>query len=804
MILRTQSRCRLLAVLAGLASLLTPQDAVADSLYAANYGNSTIEKFTPAGASSLFANTFLAAPIGLAFDSAGNLYVTNNGSFIEKLTPGGSSSTFANTHLLGAFGLAFDGAGNLYAANVVGNTIAKFTPEGVGSVFASTGLNGPKGLAVDRAGNVYAANSGNDTIVKFTPEGVGSVFASVGLHNAYGLAFDSVGNLYAVNANDATVEKFTPNGVATLFASTGSNNALGLAIDSGDNVYVSNFSNNTIQKITPAGVGAPFANTGLSWPTGLAFRPRPITLSKLLDTTATAIPGGTGNFTSLRSPTFPADAGQPSVGGGGVAFVGAGAGGQQGIYHAAIPSDPVIPSDPIKLADLNTAIPDGTGNFTGFFPQLSTHGGATALLANGAEGQQGVYVLAVGPPIVPGDPASGIGPPIRLADLNTALPEGTGNFTSFPLVSPTVSNGHVAFRGAGSAGQDGIYVLQIGPPIVPGGPATSNGPPIRVADLNTAIPAGAGNFTGFTGSPAVSGENLAFVATGAGSQQGVYRVLQIGPPIFPGGPASIIGPPIKVADTATAMPGSADSFQFFQSVSMDRSVVSAALAFVGGGTVGGVPMKGVYTAIAGPPIKVADSATLIPAGSGMFSDFGAVAFDPDAAGNPITAFLGFGSAGQQGIYAHFEGALRKVVDLVDVLDGKTPVSFTLGTSGLDLGKLTFTATFSDGSEGLYSSALPLVMPADFDEDGDVDADDLASWRSGFGTSGNATHLQGDANRDLSVDGGDFLAWQRQLGSGATVAALSIVPEPPTTLLILGCAAVGMLSRRRRCQDARSA
>jgi hypothetical protein len=43
-----------------------------------------------------------------------------------------------------------------------------------------------------------------------------------------------------------------------------------------------------------------------------------------------------------------------------------------------------------------------------------------------------------------------------VANLNTAIPEGSGKLTGFGLTS--VSDGHVAFNGYGS-GQDGIYAM---------------------------------------------------------------------------------------------------------------------------------------------------------------------------------------------------------------------------------------------------------------------------------------------------------------------------------------------------------
>src|SRR5439155_871834 len=83
----------------------------------------------PTGAASVFATNGLNLPRGLAFDAAGNLYVANYGdNTIEKFTPGGVGSVFASTGLSSPIGLAFDAAGNLYAANSGDNTIEKFTP----------------------------------------------------------------------------------------------------------------------------------------------------------------------------------------------------------------------------------------------------------------------------------------------------------------------------------------------------------------------------------------------------------------------------------------------------------------------------------------------------------------------------------------------------------------------------------------------------------------------------------------------------------------------------------------------------
>jgi hypothetical protein len=106
----------------------------------------------------------------------------------------------------------------------------------------------------------------------------------------------------------------------------------------------------------------------------------------------------------------------------------------------------------------------------------------------------------------------------------------------------------------------------------------------------------------------------------------------------------------------------------------------------------------------------------------------------------------------------------------------------------------------NGATGTESNFLLQIgrtlAAADFDEDGDVDGDDLTRWRSGVGVTGTATHLQGDANSDLNVDGADFLVWQRQVGSVGSLVAAIAAPEPATGSLILAAAAAMAMSVRR--------
>ncbi len=145
-------------------------------------------------------------PCGVALDSVGNLYVTDTGNHtIRKVAPvgtnwvvttlagkAGSPGSADGTNSAARFntplGVALDSAGNLYVADFNNDTIRKVTPVGTnwvvttlagkaGSPGSADGtnsaarFNGPTGVTVDSAGNAYVSDYGNDTIRKVTPVG---------------------------------------------------------------------------------------------------------------------------------------------------------------------------------------------------------------------------------------------------------------------------------------------------------------------------------------------------------------------------------------------------------------------------------------------------------------------------------------------------------------------------------------------------------------------------------------------------------------------------------------------------------
>ena len=81
-----------------------------------------------------------------------------------------------------------------------------------------------------------------------------------------------------------------------------------------------------------------------------------------------------------------------------------------------------------------------------------------------------------------------------------------------------------------------------------------------------------------------------------------------------------------------------------------------------------------------------------------------------------------GAGGQQGIYDMTGGTLLKVVDLTDIIGGRSITGLNLSPTGLSGDPVTFQATFADGSQGIFTS--PVLSPGDFNADGQVTSADI--------------------------------------------------------------------------------
>jgi len=272
-------------------------------------------------------------PRGIAFDSNGNLYIADSGGNrvrkVDRST--GIITTVAGTGAQGfrgdggqaedaqlAYprGIAFDAAGNLYISDTGNNRVRRVdADDGIITTFAGNGvyvdydldvgdgspaesaeLSAPLGLAFDADGHLYIAESGNNRVRKVDTMGIISTIAGMGVWGQGGysgdggaatsaklnypmdVAFDAGGNLYIADSNNNRVRKvdkttgeigtvagqgfagWSPDGTLAVDAYVGC--PTGLAFDAAGNLFISDFAISRVLKIDSAGYFSTVAGNG--------------------------------------------------------------------------------------------------------------------------------------------------------------------------------------------------------------------------------------------------------------------------------------------------------------------------------------------------------------------------------------------------------------------------------------------------------------------------------------------------------------------------------------------------------------
>lgn len=224
---------------------------VSDWVTASGNG-AAIRKISSSGSVSTLASGSFNQPYGLVVDASGNVYVADAGDYvIRKVSSTGTVTTYAGTlGTSGTFdgavgtgefvypvGVAFDTNGNLFVTDEGDDTVRKVTTAGVTSTYAGQAANAglvdgslsnasfihPWGIAIDANNNIFVTD---DTTLLREISASGTVSTLAGYAGVTG----------HVNASGQSAEL---------------NDPLGLAVESGDTLVVADTGNSEIRVAAP-------------------------------------------------------------------------------------------------------------------------------------------------------------------------------------------------------------------------------------------------------------------------------------------------------------------------------------------------------------------------------------------------------------------------------------------------------------------------------------------------------------------------------------------------------------------------
>ncbi len=256
----------------------------------------------------------LRAPVGLALDATGDLYITDHANGrIRKVDRAGIITTVAGSEQGGFAGdggpatmaslqepvaVAVDGSGRIYIADRDNNRVRAVAVDGTISTVAGDGSTGPRrtegpaseaalglpvGVAAGPGGVVYISDEPAHQVYKVDADGIMTIFAGTGkpgysgdggpateaqLNGPYGVTTDARGYLYIADYENHAIRVVDRNGTIRTIAGTGSAGSDGdgqlatkaqlngpycVAVHESGALYIAENAGRRVRRVDPAG-----------------------------------------------------------------------------------------------------------------------------------------------------------------------------------------------------------------------------------------------------------------------------------------------------------------------------------------------------------------------------------------------------------------------------------------------------------------------------------------------------------------------------------------------------------------------
>jgi len=263
-------------------------------LFISDFNNDAVYDYNSAG--SLVYSSSILGPTGLAFGQDGNLYVatpygdsSGDGTSVVRINPSTGAQTgiftshISDNDLNNPAGIAFDSSGNLYVSDLQSKILVYGSSGGAhSSELTDLNVDTPYSVAFDASGNLYIADEGSG-VLKYNGSAfsiVNTAGARITIPHDVGVGLD--GNLYVLDLSGTTggIYQLNPNtGFATEIVdySTSMFTANDLVIGPDGKIYVSGIDGNTgiaqiLQYGTDGSGGDVYLNLGSGKaPTYMAF-----------------------------------------------------------------------------------------------------------------------------------------------------------------------------------------------------------------------------------------------------------------------------------------------------------------------------------------------------------------------------------------------------------------------------------------------------------------------------------------------------------------------------------------------------